>query len=81
MVVIFINAFIGIYQEFKVKKIIDQLTVVTVKKVKVIRNQEEIIIPTEELVLDDIVFLEMGNQIGSDCIVLSSQEWKLMKLC
>ena len=44
MVVIFINAFIGIYQEFKVKKIIDQLTVVTVKKVKVIRNQEEIII-------------------------------------
>lgn len=73
MVVIFINAFIGIYQEFKVKKIIDQLTVVTVKKVKVIRNQEEIIIPTEELVLDDIVFLEMGNQIGSDCVVLSSQ--------
>ncbi|UTY38586.1 hypothetical protein NMU03_13245 [Allocoprobacillus halotolerans] len=56
MVVIFINAFIGIYQELKVKKIIDQLTVVTVKKVKVIRDQQEMIIPTEELVKDDIVF-------------------------
>lgn len=72
MVVIFINAFIGIYQELKVKKIIDQLTVVTVKKVKVIRDQQEMIIPTEELVKDDIVFLETGNQIGSDCIVLDS---------
>ena len=72
MVVIFINAFIGIYQEFKVKKIIDQLTVVTVKKVKVIRDQQEMVIPTEQLVKDDIIFLETGNQIGSDCIVLES---------
>ena len=73
MVVIFINAFIGIYQELKVKKIIDQLTVVTVKKVKVIRDQQEMMIPTEQLVIDDIIFLETGNQIGSDCIVLKSQ--------
>lgn len=72
MVVIFVNAFIGIYQEFKVKKIIDQLTVVTVKKVKVIRDQQEMVIPTEQLVKDDIIFLETGNQIGSDCIVLES---------
>lgn len=73
MVVIFINAFIGIYQELKVKKIIDQLTVVTVKKVKVIRDSQEIMIPTEQLVKDDIVFLETGNQIGSDCVVLESR--------
>lgn len=72
MGVIFVNAFVGIYQEFKVKKIIDQLTVVTVKRVKVIRNQQEVDIPTEELVLDDVVYLESGNQIGSDCVVLES---------
>ena len=73
MVVVIINAFIGIYQEFKVKKIIDQLTLVTVKTIKVIRNQQIQTIPIEELVLDDVVFLEAGNQIGSDCIVLKSQ--------
>ena len=42
MVVVIVNAVVGIYQELKVKKIIDQLTVVTVKKVKlseIIKNQ------------------------------------------
>lgn len=73
MVVIFVNALIGIYQELKVKKIIDQLTLITVKKVKVIRNQQEVIIPIEELVIDDIIFLETGDQIGSDCQVIQSQ--------
>lgn len=72
MGVITVNILVGVYQEFKVKKIIDKLTVVTVKKVKVIRNQEELIIPIEELVIDDIIFLENGNQIGSDCQVIES---------
>ncbi len=72
MGVIFTNTIVGIYQELKVKKIIDQLTVVTVKKVKVIRDGQVQKIPTEELVIDDVIYLETGNQIGSDCIVLES---------
>lgn len=72
MGVIFTNAIVGIYQELKVKKIIDQLSVVTVKKVKVIREGVCIEIPTEELVLDDVIYLETGYQIGADCIVLKS---------
>ncbi|MEG0548905.1 MAG: HAD-IC family P-type ATPase [Coprobacillus sp.] len=72
MGVISVNILVGVYQEFKVKKIIDKLTVVTVKKVKVLRNEKELIIPIEELVIDDIIFLENGNQIGSDCQVIES---------
>ena len=72
MGVIFTNAIVGIYQELKVKKIIDQLSVVTVKKVKVIREGVCIEIPTEDLVLDDVIYLETGYQIGADCIVLKS---------
>jgi len=72
MGVIFTNAIVGIYQELKVKKIIDQLTVVTVKKVKVIREGICQEIPIEQLVIDDIIYLENGNQIGTDCIVLKS---------
>lgn len=71
--VISFNILVGVYQELKVKKIIDKLTVVTVKKIKVIREQQEQIVPVEELVLDDIIFLENGNQIGSDCQVIDSQ--------
>lgn len=73
MGVITINTLVGIYQEFKVKKIIDQLSVVTVKKVKVIRNHEMMSLPVEELVKDDVIYLENGNQIGTDCKVLEAQ--------
>lgn len=72
MAVIIVNTVVGIFQEFKVKKIIDQLNVVTIKKVKVIRNQKLTVIPVEELVLDDVVYLENGNQIGTDCEVIES---------
>lgn len=72
MFAVIINAIVGIYQEIKVKKVIDQLTVVTVTKVKTIRDGVLTEIPVEELVLDDIIFLESGNQIGTDCIVLKS---------
>lgn len=72
MVAVIVNAVIGIIQELQVKKVIDDLTVVTVKNVKVIRNHNEKIIPTEELVIDDVIYLENGDQIGSDSIVLES---------
>ena len=70
MFVVIINSIIGIYQELKVKKIIDKLSVVTATKANVIRNHKMISIPVEELVLDDVVYLEAGDQISSDCFVL-----------
>lgn len=70
--VVFTNTIVGIVQELRVKSIIDKLEVVTTKKAKVIRNAQLIEIPVENIVIDDILFLENGNQIGSDCIVLES---------
>lgn len=67
MVVIVINAVIGIVQEFKVKKIIDQLSVVTAKRVKVIRENKLQDIAVEEVVLDDLIYFESGDQVVSDC--------------
>ncbi|WP_314795149.1 HAD-IC family P-type ATPase [Eggerthia catenaformis] len=69
--VIFTNTFIGIYQEFKVKKIIDKLSIVTQSHIKVLREKQELL-NTDELVLDDIVYLEAGNQIPADSSVLES---------
>lgn len=70
--VVFVNSIVGIYQELKVKKIIDQLTVVTVKKVKVIRDHQKQVIPVENLVEGDVIYIENGNQIGSDSQVIES---------
>lgn len=70
--VIVCNSVIGIYQEMKVKKLIDALAVVTASRVKVCRNGVFKEIPIEELVLDDLIAVENGNQIGADCEVLES---------
>ena len=71
--VIIINSVIGIIQELKVKKLVDGLSVITASKVKVIRNSRRQEIPIDELVMDDVMLVESGNQIGADSIVLSGE--------
>lgn len=72
MGVIIINSVIGIAQELKVKKLIDKLSVITASKAKVIRSGARIIIPVNEVVIDDILIVENGDQVCSDSIVLES---------
>lgn len=70
--VIIANSVIGIIQELKVKKLIDELAVITASKAKVCRDGKFKDIPIEDLVLDDLIAVENGNQIGADCEVLES---------
>lgn len=72
MGVIIFNSIIGIAQELKVKKLIDKLSVITASKAEVIRNSTRLVIPINEVVLDDILLVESGVQVCSDCIVLES---------
>lgn len=72
MGVIIINSIIGIFQELKVKKLVDGLSVITASKVRVIRDHKRIDIPIEDLVMDDVMVVESGNQIGADSIVLDA---------
>ena len=71
--VIICNSVIGIFQELKVKKLIDNLAVITASKARVCRDGKFKNIPIEELVLDDLLYVENGNQIGADCTVLESE--------
>lgn len=66
------NSLIGIYQELKVKKLIDNLEVITASKARACRDGVFKDIPIEELVMDDLIAVENGNQIGADCQVLVS---------
>lgn len=72
MGVIISNAAIGIIQEFKVKSLIDKLSVITALKATVIREGREQIIPVEQIVTEDTLILESGVQICTDSIVLES---------
>ena len=66
------NSLIGIYQELKVKKLIDNLEVITASRATVCRDGVFKDIPIEELVMDDLIAVENGDQIGADCQVLTS---------
>ncbi len=63
------NIVIGIIQEIRSKLAIDKLSILAANTVKVVRDGEVIEIPAKELVLDDVLLLELGNQVPADCIL------------
>lgn len=67
--VIFLNVLIGIAQELRSKKMVEKLSLIALPKANVIRGGVEKRIPVEELVLDDIIFLEAGAQVSADATV------------
>ena len=67
---IIINTLIGIAQEIRAKKTIDKLAILTAKKSIVIREGKKWTVPTEDLVLDDLVCLKTGDQVPADAKVL-----------
>lgn len=67
--VVISNTLIGIIQEIRAKKMLDNLNILNAPKNTVIRDGQEQTIPSEELVLDDIIVLGAGNQIPADVLV------------
>lgn len=67
--IIVLNAFIGIMQELRAKKLIEELSILSAPQVKVIRDGQLQEIETGGLVLDDIMVLESGMQICADAMV------------
>ena len=68
--IIIINTLIGIAQEIRAKKTIDKLAILTAKKSIVIREGKKWTVPTEDLVIDDLVCLKTGDQVPADAKVL-----------
>ena len=73
LVVAIANTVIGIFQEIRAKRAVDKLTLVAAGKLRVIRDGERRLIPTDQLVRDDIVEFAAGNQICADAVVREGQ--------
>ena len=73
MLIIILNICIGSFQEIHAKNMVAKLSVLTVSKVDVVRDGKEKSINVDELVLDDITILSMGNQISSDSVVIDGK--------
>ena len=69
--VVICNTLISTIQELRAKKTVDKLSVISSSKAKVLRdgNIEEISI--NEVVLDDVIIYELGDQIITDAKVLN----------
>ena len=67
--VVIANIIIGIVQEIRSKISVDKLTILSEKKINVLRNGKISEISKDEIVLDDILVLSRGSQIPADCIV------------
>lgn len=77
MIVISMNACIGVIQEGKAKKALDALKKLTSLKALVTRDGVEIEIDAEQLVPGDIVILEAGRQVPADLRLIQSSNLKI----
>ena len=73
MGVVVSNLIIGIIQEIRSKKAIDKLSILSASKIDVIRESKIHKISINDLVLDDVIILNQGDQIPSDSIVIDGE--------
>lgn len=69
--VVISNTLISTVQEIRAKKIVDKLSIISSSKAKVIRDGKRSDISINEVVLDDVILYELGDQIIADSKVLN----------
>lgn len=75
--VVLINAVLGVYQENKAEKAIEALQEMSAATSKVLRDGKLISVPSEELVMGDVVLLEAGDAVPADGRLLQSASLKI----
>ena len=71
--IIIANTCIGIIQEIRSKKTLDKLSVLNAPKATAVRDGKEVSILATELVRDDLVIFNAGNQIPADAHVVDGE--------
>ena len=70
LIVVLINAVLGVYQESKAEKAIEALQEMTAATSKVLRDGKMVHLHSDQLVPGDIVILEAGDAVPADCRIL-----------
>ncbi len=77
MAVVLINAILGVFQESKAEKAIEALQEMSKAQSKVIRDGKQISVPSEELVVGDIIVLEAGDAVPADARIIECASMKI----
>jgi len=74
--IVILNAIFGVVQERKAEKTLEALKKFAAPKCKVVRNGENIIIDSADIVPGDIVLLETGDKVPADCRIIEESNLK-----
>ena len=77
MVVVLVNAILGLYQENKAEKSLEALQKMSSATCKVVRNGIAQTIETSELVVGDIILVEAGDSIPADARIIECSNLKV----
>lgn len=73
----FLNVLLGFIQEYKAEKALQALARVLAETCVVMRDGKRAVIDTTSLVPGDLVFLEAGDKVPADGVLLSAQEVRI----
>lgn len=71
ILIVLLNAILGFIQEYRTEKTLEALKNMTAPTAKVLRDGKKKTIPAAELVPDDIIYLETGDRVPADCVLLN----------
>lgn len=77
LAVVIINAVLGVYQESKAEKAIEALQEMSAATSKVLRDKKVQIIPSEDLVVGDVILLEAGDAVPADARIIENASLKI----
>ncbi len=77
LIVVLLNAILGVLQESKAEAAIEALQTMTAATCKVLRDGKQVNVLSEELVPGDIVILEAGDAVPADGRLLESASLKI----
>ncbi|KKQ37484.1 MAG: Calcium-translocating P-type ATPase, PMCA-type [Candidatus Roizmanbacteria bacterium GW2011_GWA2_37_7] len=75
--IVILNSFFGLYQEFKAEKALSYLKKLTVTTIRVIRDGKEQQIDSRDLVPGDLIYIEEGAKIPADCQVVETRNLEI----
>ena len=79
LLVVVVNAIIGVAQENKAEKSLEALQKLSSHVAKVIRNGKEEVLPSRDLVPGDVVILETGDYIPADLRIIEEVNLKVQE--
>ena len=74
LIILFLNASLGFFQEYRSEKAVEKLSKLISKQVLVIRNGEKKFIDERSLVLGDIVIIREGDIVSADMKLLDDDD-------